>query len=294
MYLSGHPCHLTNDHRSRNAESHVFEPIVGTCDCKILCLDPFANDGGDALDAGSCQRLGPQPSQSWLSRVGPMRTWTTHPPRSSGTVPRGCTWPRVALPPNPPPIDRPIPPRSRARWENDVGGVCARCRPNPVPRGVALFSKATCEPGRIDARRLNWLGYAHRGISRATWRWRRHSRGAASSFSLKPCHATPKQQREHGRHEVGTLLFNLSIPVAGVRMLSQPHHVHHPSKDIFLDLGVFEHFQGRRRQIGIGLGRNGDLGGVVSVQIGTQGSMTRPPKDGPHTRRQQHILKKSN
>ena len=90
---------------------------------------------------------------------------------------------------------------------------------------------------------------------------------ASSSFSSEPCHATPKQQREHGRHEVGALLFNLSIPVAGVRMLGQPHHVHHPSKDIFLDLGVVEHFQGWRRWIGIGLKRKGDLGGggVVSV-----------------------------
>ena len=164
-----HQCCFGIPVRREMMDSHVLGSIVGTCGCRILCLDLFAVDWGDALGEGSCQRLGPRPPRSWLSRVGPTRTWTEHRPRSSGTAPRGCTWPRLAFPPNRQPIDRPTRPRSRANWQNGVVRVCARCKPNPVPRCIAFFSKATYEPWRIGAHLLNWLGCARRGIWRATW-----------------------------------------------------------------------------------------------------------------------------
>ena len=98
-----------------------------------------------------------------------MRTWTTRPTPSANNGCLDCTWPRVELPLNPPPIDHPIPPQSREGWENDDVKVYTTYTPNPVATPVDLFSGESYEHGQNIAPHLNCLRLWDRGNGKATF-----------------------------------------------------------------------------------------------------------------------------
>ena len=149
-----------------------------------------------------------------------MRTWTTRPTPSANNGYLDCTWPRVGLPLNPPPIDRPIPPQSRKGWENDDVEVYATYTPNPVATRVELFSKESYEHGQNVAPRLNCLRLWDRGNGQATV----VIHLAFFLSFLVPYLPTVIPQGLYGGYTMWVRLLNASIPSPGTRVWFQPQH----------------------------------------------------------------------